>query len=116
MKFLSPEVALYLYRSTIHPCMECCCHIGAAAASSYLELLDTLLLNPWLIIVMWPASVFSIGIKSFLLVLHLVDYFQNLLNRLTDCIILLSPFLDITRMSMSTVSFLTQLDSGIICL
>ena len=25
MKFLSPEVALYLYKSTIHPCMECCC-------------------------------------------------------------------------------------------
>ena len=22
MKFLSPEVALYLYKSTIHPCME----------------------------------------------------------------------------------------------
>ena len=28
----------------------------------------------------------------------------------------LSPFLDVTRMSMSTVSFLTQLDSGILCL
>ena len=28
----------------------------------------------------------------------------------------LSPFLDVTRMSMSTVSFLVQLDSGIICL
>ena len=27
MKFLSPEVALYLYKSTIHPCMEYCCHI-----------------------------------------------------------------------------------------
>ena len=27
MKFLSPEVALYLYKSTIHSCMEYCCHI-----------------------------------------------------------------------------------------
>ena len=27
MKFLSPVVALYLYKSTIHPCMEYCCHI-----------------------------------------------------------------------------------------
>ena len=27
MKFLSPEVALYLYKSTIHPCMEYCCHV-----------------------------------------------------------------------------------------
>ena len=27
MKFLSPEVALYLCKSTIQPCMECCCHV-----------------------------------------------------------------------------------------
>ena len=27
LKFLSPEVALYLYKSTICPCMEYCCHI-----------------------------------------------------------------------------------------
>ena len=27
MKFLSPVVALYLYKSTICPCMEYCCHI-----------------------------------------------------------------------------------------
>ena len=26
MKFLSPEVALYLYKSTICPCMKYCCH------------------------------------------------------------------------------------------
>ena len=38
MKFLFPEVALYLYKFTIHPCMEYCCHIWAGAASSYLEL------------------------------------------------------------------------------
>ena len=29
MKFLSPEVALYLYKSTIPPCMEYCCHVWA---------------------------------------------------------------------------------------
>ena len=29
MKFLSPEVALYLYKSTIHPSMEYYCHIWA---------------------------------------------------------------------------------------
>ena len=42
MKFLSPEVALYLYNSTIHPCMEYCCHIWAGGPSCYLELLDKL--------------------------------------------------------------------------
>ena len=42
MKFLSPEVALYLYKSTIRPCMEYCCPIWAGARSCYLELLDKL--------------------------------------------------------------------------
>ena len=31
VKFLSPEVALYLYKSTICPCMEYCCHVWAGA-------------------------------------------------------------------------------------
>ena len=42
MKFLSAEVALYLYKSTIRPCMEYCCHVWAGAPSCYLELLDKL--------------------------------------------------------------------------
>ena len=42
MKFLSPEVALYLYKSTIQPCMEYCCHVWAGAPNCYLELLDKL--------------------------------------------------------------------------
>ena len=42
MKFLSPEVALYLYKSTIYPCMEYCCHVRAGALSCYLELVDKL--------------------------------------------------------------------------
>ena len=33
---------------------------------------------------------------------------------LIDCIIFLSPFVDVTRLSMSTVSFLAQLDFGIL--
>ena len=42
MKFLSPEVALYLYKSTICPCMEYCCHVWAGTPTCYLELLDKL--------------------------------------------------------------------------
>ena len=42
MKFLSPEVALYLFKSTICSCMEYCCHIWAGAPRCYLELLDKL--------------------------------------------------------------------------
>ena len=69
MKFLSPEVALYLYKSTIRPYMEYCCHVWAGAPSCYLELLDKLqkricktvgpslpsllsLHNPWFIVEM----------------------------------------------------------------
>ena len=33
MKFLSPEVALYLYKSIIQRCMEYCCHVWAGAPS-----------------------------------------------------------------------------------
>ena len=40
MKFLSPKNALYLYKSSIQPCMEYCCHVCAGASSCYLKLLD----------------------------------------------------------------------------
>ena len=66
MKFVSLEVALYLYKSTIRPCMEYCCHVWAGAPSCYLNcwisyrngyvgllVLHLLpLLNPWLIVEM----------------------------------------------------------------
>ena len=42
MKFFFPEVALYLYKFTIQPFMECCCHVWHGAPSCYLELLDKL--------------------------------------------------------------------------
>ena len=42
IKFLSPGVAQYLYKSTICPCIEYCCHIWAGAPSCYSELLDKL--------------------------------------------------------------------------
>ena len=136
MKFLSAEVALYLYKSTICAGMEYCCQVWADAPNCYLELLDKLqneyaglvvlllllLLNPWLIIEMWPAEVFSIGItlvdvvKIWLNWFHFLFLEAGLLVILIDCMIFLSPFPDVTRMSMSTVSFIAQLDSGIMCL
>ena len=42
MKFLSPEVPLYLYKSIIQPCMGNWCHVRADAPSCYLELFDKL--------------------------------------------------------------------------
>ena len=42
MKSLSPEVALYLYKSTIHPCMDYCSHIRTGVSIYCLELLGKL--------------------------------------------------------------------------
>ena len=42
MTFLSPKVALYLYKSTVQPCKEYYCHVWAGSPSCYLELLDKL--------------------------------------------------------------------------
>ena len=129
VKFLSLDAALYLYKSTIRPCMEYYCHVWAVAPSCYLQeyvgllvLNLLLLLNLWHNVEMWPDQVFSIGIT-------LVDVLQNWLNCfhflfieggllviLIDCMIFLSSFLDVTRMSMSVVSFLAQLRSGTLCL
>ena len=70
---------------------------------------------------MWLAEVFSIGI-------NLDDVLQNWLNWfhflflvggqlviLIDCMIFLSPYLDVTRISISTVSFLPQIVGGNDC-
>ena len=42
MKFLTPDVALHFYKSTIRPWMEYCCHVWTGALSCYLELLGKL--------------------------------------------------------------------------
>ena len=42
IKFLSPQVALYLYKSTIWPCIEYSCLIWAGASSHCLIMLDKL--------------------------------------------------------------------------
>ena len=42
MNFLSPEVALYLYKSAIRPRIEYCCHVWTVAPSCFLVLLDKL--------------------------------------------------------------------------
>ena len=134
MKFLSPEVALYFYKSTIRPCMEYCCHIWAGAPSWYLGLLDKL--QRWIYRTVGPSLAASLepvahhqNLASFFyryyfgkIHLNWLNWFHfpilegSLLVILIDCIIFLSPFLDVTRISMTTVSFLAQLDSGFICL
>ena len=71
---------------------------------------------------MASLRVFYIGIISVDVLQNWLNWFHflflevGLLVILIDCTILWSPFLDVTRMSMSAVSFLAQLDSGILYL
>ena len=136
IKFLSPEVALYLYKSTAQLCMKYCCHVWSGAPSCYLELLDKLqkricrTVGPSLAPSLEPlAHHRNMTSSSLFYRYYFGRCFQNWLNWfqfyflkvgvlviLTDHMIFLSPFLDVTRMSMSTVSFLAQLVSGILCL
>ena len=64
----------------------------------------------------------SVGITLVYVHLNWLNWFRFLIPEgdlpviRIDCMIFLSPFLDVAKMSMSTVSFLAQLDSGILCL
>ena len=116
--------------------MECCCHVWAGAPSCYLELLDKLhkricrTVGPSLAASLEPLAHHQ-NVAS--LSLFYRYYFGRCSSELTQLVPLpysqgrstcysdrLHDFsvtiLDITRMSMSTVSFLAQLDPGIICL
>ena len=128
MKFLSPEVALYLYKVTLRPCIECCCHAWTGALSCYLELLNklqkqifrtlgsslTAFLEPLVHrrnIASWSLFCrYSFGrCSSELTQMAHFPYSRGRSTRYSDtCMIFLSPFLDITRLSMVTVSSHSQ--------
>ena len=114
-----------LYKSTA-------CHIWPGAPSSYLKLLDKLqkqickTVGPSLAACLEPLAhrrnVASISLfYEYLETFHLnwLDWFNflilegGLLVILIDSMIFLSPFLDVTSMSMSAVFSLTELDTGI---
>ena len=136
MKFLSPEVALYLYKSTIRPCMEYCCHVWAGATSCYLKLLDKLqkrlcrIVGPSLASSLEPLAhrrnMVSLSLfcryyfgrcSSELAQLVPLRFSQGRSTRYSDRFYDFSvTIVDVTRISMSTVSFLSQLSSGILCL
>ena len=118
--------------------MEYCCHAWAGAPSCYLELLDKLqkricrTVGPSLAASLEPLAhrrnVASLSLfyryyfgrcSSELAQLVPLPYSQGrstcYSDRLHDFSVTI-PRLDVTRMSMSTVSFLAQLDPGILCL
>ena len=130
MKCLFPEVGLYLYKSTTWSCMEYY-HVWAGALSCYLELLNKLqkqicrTVGPSLAFFHepmahhWNVSSWSLLYRYYNVNLnwfHFLSFEGGLLFIMIDCMIFLSPFLDVTRMSMSTVPFISQLDCGILYL
>ena len=58
IKFLSPEVALFLNKSTIHPSMEYCCHVWTGTPSCYLKVLDKL--QKWMCSTVGPSIAASL--------------------------------------------------------
>ena len=135
-KFLSPEVALYLYKSTTCQCMEYCCHVWVGAPSCYLELLDNLekricrTVGPSLAASLEPLShrrnVASLSLfykyyfgrcSSELAQLVPLPFFRGRSTRYSDRLHDFSVTIPrFTRMSMLTVSFLAHLGPGILCL
>ena len=91
--------------------MEYCCHVWAGAPSCYSELCVGSSLAPCL----EPFShLRNLSFSSELAELVPLPYSRG--RSMIGCMIFQSLFLDVTRMSMSTVFFLAQLDSGILCL
>ena len=135
-KFLSPKFAHYLYKFTILLCMKYYCNIWAGAPSCYWELLDkpqkrtcrvvVPSLSVSLEILFHHQNVYSFSLfyryyfgryyLNWLNCFHFLLLKVGLLVILVDCMSFLSPFLDVTRMSMSKFSFLPQLDPNILCL
>ena len=85
MKSHSLEVALYLYKSTMHPCMEYCCLVWAGATSCYLKLLDKLqkrickTVGPSLAVFLEPLAHHR-NVASFSIGITLVGVHLNWLN------------------------------------
>ena len=133
MKFLSPEAALYLSKSTTCPRMEYCCQVWAGAPSCYLELLDKL--QNQICRTVGPSLAGSLEHMAHRRnAVSLSLFFRYQFGRCSSELALLVPLpfcrgrstrysdrlhdfsVIIPRcykMSMSTVSFLAQLDSGI---
>ena len=109
-----------LYTSSIRSFMEYCCHVWAGAPCCYLQLLDKLqklicrTVGPLLAACLellahcWNVASLSLLYRY---------YFGRCSSELAQLVQLpysqwtmfLSPFLDVTKMSMSAVSWLTQL-------
>ena len=136
IKFLSPEFALYHYKRSIRPCMDNCYDVWAGAPSCYFKLLGTQqkricrTSGSSLATSLEPlahrrnvasSSLFYkyyFGRCSSELAQLILPFSQGRSTRYSDRShdFLIFLILHVTKMSVSTVSFLAQLDSRILCL
>ena len=127
---------MYLFKYTIRPCMEYCCHVWAGDPSCYLELLDEL--QKRIYRTSGPSLAASLEFLAHRrnvasLSLFYRYYFSRCSSELAQLVPLsfsrgrstryfdrLHGFSVIIsrcyKMSMSTASFLALIDSGILCL
>ena len=127
---------MYLFKYTIRPCMEYCCHVWAGDPSCYLELLDEL--QKRICRTSGPSLAASLEFLAHRrnvasLSLFYRYYFSRCSSELAQLVPLsfsrgrstryfdrLHGFSVIIsrcyKMSMSTASFLALIDSGILCL
>ena len=92
-EFLSPKVALYLYKPTIWPCKKYCYHVWAGAPNCYLDILDKL--QKWVCMTVGPTlatSLESLAIHRNVASLSLLCwyYFGRCSSELPDLVLL--PF------------------------
>ena len=122
IRFLSSEVALYLYKSTMQPCMECC-HVWVGAPNYYLDMLDKL--QQWVSKTVGPSASLQ-SLSHCRTVANLSLYYRNNFNRCSSkrlnwfhhlilvkvkgplaivilCMIFLRPFLDLIINSFSSI-------------
>ena len=123
---ISTNLPYCLAWNTVTICMEYCCHVWFGAPSCYLKMLDNLqkrrckTVAPLLSASLKPLAhrpnvarlslfyryYFDRCLPELADWFHIVVLEGGLLVILVDCMIFLSPFLDVVKMSMSTVSFL----------
>ena len=137
MKYLSPEAAFYLYKSTVRPCMEYCCHVWADAPSFCLDVLDKLQKRIYRTVGPSPATFpeplahrrnipnlglfykyYFGGCYAKLAELFPLPHSRGMSSRFFNryCITFMLPFLEAIMISMSTVFLHAQLGLGILCL
>ena len=125
MKFLSSEIPLYLYKSTIRRYMECCCHFWIGASSCYLEMLVNL--QKWICKAAGPSLAAFLtplihhrNVAS--LRLFYRYYFGKYISELAQPVPLpysrgrSAHYSDRLHDFSVTIPLLAQLDSGIFCL